>query len=111
MNKLERAFNRVCMRFNLNPSNWLPHIKPDGVYEMGSTYTGADLAADFFNPDAWQKVPIESFSLYNTFWLICFTRREKAGTPKSKWESMWSFLSDVDMGVYDTTNWVPVEPT
>lgn len=117
MNKYERAFDRVCNRFKLNPSNWLPHIKPDGLYEIGTSFPNA--AA--FEEGKGNPVYIPAFSIYNAFWVICYTRRRDRwnnAVPRSayfepqtipgRWESLWSFLSDVDLGVYDTTKWVPV---
>lgn len=124
MNKFEKRFMQVCERFKLNPSNWLPHIKPDGLYEMGTSYDSAEaMVDDDGNLRMGKEVAIECFSLYNAFWLICYTRRTR-GTEgrrsayvepyyikKSKWEALWSFLSDVDMGIYDTTNWAAVGET
>lgn len=113
MNKFERGFNRVCNRFNLNPSDWIPHIKPDGLYEMGTSYGDGESMFDADgNMAEGTKVPIECFSIYNAFWTICYNRRERSGTEqRSRWESFWSFLSDVNLGVYDTTNWVAVGET
>lgn len=105
MNKFERSFDRVCTRLQLNPGNWLPHIKPDGIYEMGTQY---ESGADFLN-DTGTEVPIECFSIYGAFWTICYNRRKKSGREPSKWERLWGFLSEVDMGIYDTTNWVPID--
>jgi hypothetical protein len=111
VNKFERTFDSVCNRFQLNPGNWLPHIKPDGIYEMGTSYDGAESMLDEDgNLREGTKVPIECFSIYGAFWTICYSRRQQSGRERSsRWEKLWSFLSDVDMGVYDTTNWVPVE--
>lgn len=103
MNKFENNFMRVCERFNLNPSNWLPHIKPDGIYEMGTSYENVE---EF--PDGGTSVPIECFSIYGVFWNICYTRRKDTDKKAGRWEGLWSFLSDVDLGIYDTTNWVPM---
>lgn len=105
MNKFDRAFMGLTERFRLNPSNWIPHIKPDGVYEMGTTFNSAD---EFLN-GVGAKVPIESFSIYNVFWNICYNRRKGTDKKPGAWEKLWSFLSDVDIGVYDTTNWQPVD--
>lgn len=115
MNKFERTLDRVCVRLKLNPSNWLPHIKPDGVYEMGTSYGDSESMLDGEgNLREGTPVPMECDSIYSVFWNICYTRRKNADenyfpkAKKSKWESLWGFLSDVELGVYDTANWVPV---
>jgi len=110
-NRYERAFMRLTERFQLNPSDWLPTVKPDGVYEMGRSFDPAEgLFDEEGNLREGRPVPIESFSIWGVFWTICFNRRKKTGHAPSRWEELWSFLSDVTLGVYDTTNWVPVEP-
>lgn len=119
MNKFERAFDRLCTKYQLNPSGWLPHIKPDGLYEMGTSYPDPEsMITESGELGKGVEVPIECFSIYNAFWTICYTRRKNRlgeafdwKLDKSKWESLWSFLSDVDLGIYDTTNWIPVGET
>lgn len=99
---------RVCERLSLNPSGWLLHIKPTGIYEMGTRYPeghftdGGDLTGG-------EQVPLECFSIYGVFWTICYSSRQGTDRKPSRWERLWSFLSDVDIGVFDTTNWAPVD--
>lgn len=111
MNKFERTFDRICTKFQLNPGDWIPHITADGIYEMGTSYDSSEgMLDDDGNLREGTKVPIECFSIYGVFWNICYNRRKKSGREQSsRWEGLWSFLSDVDMGIYDTTNWVPVD--
>lgn len=113
MNTFERGFDRLCNRFKLNPSDWLPTIKPDGIYEMGASYEdGESMFDDDGNMREGTPVPIECFSIYSVFWNICYNRRQKSGRERrSRPEALWSFLSDVTIGVFDTTNWVPVGDT
>lgn len=98
---------RACERFSLNPSGWLPRIKPTGLYEMGTRYS-EDHFANGGTLDNGEQVPIECFSIYGAFWTICYNNRQGTERKPSGWERLWSFLSDVDMGIFDTTNWTPV---
>lgn len=114
MNKFERAFDRFTDRFQLNPGNWLPHVKPNGIYEMGTRYddTSEDLLDEKGEVREGTTVPMEAYSIWDVFWTIAHHRRTERGEEKaSRWEQIWGFLSDVDLGIYDTTNWVPVEPS
>lgn len=114
----ERRFMRLCERFKLNPSGWIPHIKAEGVYEMGTSYESADEMLDEdCNLREGTPVPIPCSSIYGVFWNICFERRKnqaKLGMRPEElpeptiWEKLWSFLSDVDTGVYDTA-WMSIE--
>lgn len=103
-------FMRFSERFQLNPSNWVPHIRPEGVYELGTRY---DSVEDIFdlegNLGEGTQVPIESFSIWGVFWTICHTRRERSNRMvPSRWEEFWGFLFEVETGLYDTTDWVPM---
>jgi len=97
MTKLEKIFDKITDKFQLNPSGWIPHIKPDGIYEMGTSYDNIDDLRD----GKGTPVPLECFSIYSVFWNICYNRRNKEGEA-GRWEQFWSFLSDVDLGIYDT---------
>lgn len=109
MNKAERAFDRVAQRLQLNPSRWVPHLKPTGIYEMGTSYPDGKILNDKGELAEGEPVPIECFSIYGVFWTICYNRRKDTDRKASRWENIWSFLSDVDMGIYDTTAWVKVD--
>lgn len=118
--RYERVFMRTCERFRLNPSGWIPHPKAEGLYEIGVSY---DSAEDMLGEDGTLKpgtpVPVPCFSLYSAFETVCRERAKTrlglsdddswVGKRLGFWYEFWGFLSEMDMGVYDTTNWVEVE--
>lgn len=115
----EYVFEAICQKLKLNPSRWIPHIKTQGIYEMG---TGYDISEEMIVDEELGEgtpVPIECFSLYTAFETICRERaKERLGLKEEDswvgkklgfWYEFWGFLAEVDLGVYDTTAWVLVE--
>lgn len=115
----ERVFLWVCERFKLNPSYWIPHLKPEGLLEWGTSYGSAEemIGEDGKLGDG-TPVPIPCFSIYSAFETICRERAKQrlgltdddswAGKKLGFWYAFWGFLAEVDMGVFDTTAWVEV---
>jgi hypothetical protein len=115
--RVERWLDRFTHRWELNPSGWIPRIKvPKGIYQQGTSYSGAD---DMFdeNDDLGPGTPayLPFFSFYELAWTWCWERRKEQDGPEANitdggfWEEFWSFLHDVSMGIYDTTNWRPTD--
>lgn len=115
----ERVFMSVCERLKLNPSRWVPHIKADGLYEIGMGYDSAD---DMLTPDGrireGKPVHVPCFSIYSAFETVCRERaKTRLGLDDDRWMTarlgfwyeFWGFLSEVDMGVFDSVSWESAE--
>lgn len=105
----------VCERLKLRPSRWVPHIKADGLYEIG---TGYDSAEDMLTPDGrireGKPVYVPCFSIYQALETVCRQRAMKRLGLDDKswmkarlgfWYEFWGFLSEVNEGVYDAISW------
>lgn len=127
---IRSLLNRVTIKYQLNPSSWIPHPTADGLFSQGERVIMIDHDAEV--PEGFEvrfplsegkvaarqiePVYIPEFNLYGAFWTVCYGRRKKeygvredglARGKSSLWEELWSFLFDVSMGMYDTTNWGP----
>lgn len=119
MNTLDRAIMRLTERLQLNPSGWLPAFRTpkEGVYqaaypilsreeiEEGGLEGGMQL--DHSRPSYHPFM-----NGYELLWSWSFHRRQERtpDRPEGLCERLWSFLFDVSCGMYDTTNWLPVDP-
>lgn len=120
--RYERLFMRITERFQLNPSGWIPHLTPLGLYEIGYSLETVREAFDKDGKWRWMDatpVHIPCHSIYSAFETICRERARKrlnlkddeswVGKKLGFWYELWGFLSEVEMGIFDTTNWIPVD--
>lgn len=106
MNRLEKTFMRLCERFHLNPSGWIPFVKvPGGIYQMATTYSKDPV-------ENGREVPVPFFTAYELAWLWCHERREqRLRQRRGFFENLFGFAHEVSMGIYDDLDWKPVEVT